>query len=197
VNRRLPLFSLATLALVVMALAWLRRDANHQPATAIAVATASRAATAPFLMYRTLAPPRAYGRVTIAPLDRLEPRRLTPLRCTRVHYGGNRGLCLSEHAEGTTVSHVADVFDSAFRRHQRIELAGVPTRVRVSPDGRLASVTTYAEEESPAGERLAIESVLIDLAAGRVLADLREFALQSDDHLVHVVVFGVELCDPQ
>ena len=88
-------------------------------------------------------------------------------------------MCLHEAADGTTVSYVADLFDRTLRRTQRLQLPGVPTRVRVSPDGRLAAVTTYAEEESPAGERLAIESVLIDLRVGRVVADLREFAIDA------------------
>jgi len=40
-------------------------------------------------------------------------------------------------------------------------------------------LTTYGEEESPAGERLASESMLIDAASGRVLGDLRSFSVSS------------------
>jgi len=74
---------------------------------------------------------------------------------------------------------VAEIFDRSFERQGRLALAGVPTRVRVSPDGRFGAVTTYAEEESPAGERLAIESVVIDLRSATVLADLRDFRLET------------------
>ena len=145
------------------------------------VATASKPLPPPFLLFRTLGPPRAYGRIAMLPLRGTETRYLTSLRCSRVAYAGGRGLCLIEEATGDMVTHVAEIFDRSFERQGRLVLAGVPTRVRVSPDGRFGAVTTYAEEESPAGERLAIESVVIDLKSATVLADLRDFRLETDD----------------
>jgi hypothetical protein len=145
------------------------------------IATALKPLPTPFIMFRTLAPPRAHGRIAMAALASSDVRHLTSLRCARVAYAGGRGLCLVEEAEGMVVDHVAEIFDRSFRRVGRLALAGVPTRVRVSPDGRIGAITTYAEEESPAGERLAIESVLIDLNASQVLADLRDFRLDVSD----------------
>jgi hypothetical protein len=80
------------------------------------------------------------------------------------------------------VKHVVYTFDRSFARGRRIELAGVPIRARVSPNGQRAAVSVYGEEESPAGERLATESILIDVPSGRVLADLREFTVTNEDH---------------
>jgi hypothetical protein len=51
--------------------------------------------------------------------------------------------------------------------------------VRVAPNGRRASITIYAEEEGPEGERLATNSVIVDLESGKVLADLREFHIDG------------------
>lgn len=135
----------------------------------------------PFLMFRALAPMRAHDRVVMRAIGVRDPvLAVTPLSCVRVHFGGGRGLCLVEEAAGMVTRHAAVVFDRRFRRQHRIPLAGVPTRVRVSPDGRLAAVSTYAEEEAPSGERLALESVLIDAERGVVLADLRAFRLDPE-----------------
>jgi hypothetical protein len=135
----------------------------------------------PFVIFRTLAPPEAHGRVALMPLDPGGARELTNLSCVRVHYAGGRGLCIVQEAQGHASLYTAYVFDRALTRGRRIDLNGVPTRVRVAPNGRRAAITTYFEEESPAGERLASDSIVVDLRAGRVIADLREFRIETDD----------------
>ena len=135
----------------------------------------------PFLIFRTLAPRDAHGRVAMLPLSSDDPtRHLTPLSCARVHYARGAGLCLVyERVQDVTV-YAAYTFDRWLRRRQRIPLGGVPTRARVSPNGRRAAVTTYAEEESPQGERLVTQSVIIDMRAGRVIGNLRDFRVVND-----------------
>jgi hypothetical protein len=101
-----------------------------------------------------------------------------------VFYAGGAGFCLVEEASGRTVTHAAHTFDRQFVTRHRIALRGIPVRVRVSPDGRLGAITTYGEEESPEGERLATETVVIEMASGRVLGDLREFAVDTAGHAI-------------
>ncbi len=109
-------------------------------------------------------------------------RHLTALSCGRVHFAGGAGVCLVEELAAEGVKHVVYMFDRGLARGKRIELTGVPIRARVSPDGRRAAITVYAEEQAPAGERLATESILIDVASGQVLADLREFSVANASH---------------
>src|SRR5262245_50301075 len=137
----------------------------------------------PFVMFRTLAPKGAFGRVAMARPAQPAARHLTPLSCARVQWAAGVGLCVVEEAEGKTVHQLLYVFDRRFVLRTRIALAGIPIRARVSPDGRFASVTVYGEEESPNGERLASESMLIDARTGRVLGDLREFAVDNPHNL--------------
>lgn len=132
-----------------------------------------------FMAFRTLAPARAHGRLAMAPLDGLERRAVTPLACLRIALAGGAGLCMRDETQDTAVTHVAFTFDRRFALQHRIPLNGIPVRARVSPYGRLGAVTTYAEEETAAGERLATESFLIDMSSGRVLADLREFDVRT------------------
>ena len=141
-------------------------------------------APVPFLIFRTLAPPEIHGHVAILPLAAPNAsQQVSSLECVRLHYAGGRGVCLVQELYGTVTRHAAYIFDRHLRRGPRIALPGVPTRVRVAPDGRRAAVTTYAEEETPEGERLAIDSIVVDLASGRVIADLRRFAIEDGQHL--------------
>jgi hypothetical protein len=138
---------------------------------------------APFLMFRTLAPAAVHDRLAMVPIGDSGDRRLvTALSCARVHFAGRNGLCLVEETDERATRHAAIVFDERFQQRHRVPLAGVPTRVRIAADGRLAAVSTYAEEESPAGERLALETILVDTTRGAVLADLREFVLDAAGH---------------
>jgi hypothetical protein len=109
-------------------------------------------------------------------------RLVAALSCARVHFAGRHGLCLVEETDERATRHAAIVFDDQFQQRHRVPLPGVPTRVRVAADGRLAAVSTYAEEDSPAGERLALETILLDTTRGAVVADLREFALDAAGH---------------
>ena len=181
-RRETTVFGLAVAALALsigIALAGMRASADSPSRQAYRLATASKPLTAPFLMFETLGPPRAHGRVAMMPVTGESSRHLTTLRCSRLSYAGGRGLCLTQEDAAGTVAYVAYVFDRTFQRGARLELPGVPTRVRVAPAGDIAAVTTYAEEESPEGERLAVETLLIDLRTSRAIADLREFQVDS------------------
>lgn len=135
----------------------------------------------PFLIFRTLEPHDAHGRVAMLALRPGENTRyISNLSCARVHYARGSGVCLVQEQSNDRAEYAAYVFDRRFSRQARIVLRGIPTRARVSPDGRRASITTYAEEESPAGERLATESIIIDVRSGRVLADVRDFQIDHD-----------------
>jgi hypothetical protein len=146
---------------------------------AFTLSVARKPIPAPFVMFRTLAPRHAFGRIAMASPAAPFERRLTPLSCARVQFAGGTGLCLIEEPDGKAVRQVLYLFEATFALGARFVLSGIPIRARVSPDGRLAAVTTYGEEESPAGERLASASMLIDVASGRVLGDLRSFSVVS------------------
>ncbi|MBA3271037.1 MAG: hypothetical protein H0T71_11040 [Acidobacteria bacterium] len=138
----------------------------------------------PFVVFRALAPPPAFGRIAVLTVHSgTTARYLTSLACARVHYARGAGLCLVQEPVNDVAEYVAYTFDRTFTRRRRISLRGVPTRARVSPDGRRASVTTYAEEHSAEGERLATKSIVIEIASGQTVADLGEFRIVNDGHL--------------
>lgn len=137
-------------------------------------------ALAPFLIFRTLAPPAAHGRLAVLLLDSPGAvRRPLALSCARVHYAGGRGLCVVQAPDGQPARYAVHTFDRTMTLGPRVDVPGVPTRVRVSPDGRRGAITTYAEEESPAGERLATGALIVDMSTGQVLGDVRQFRIDT------------------
>jgi hypothetical protein len=148
-------------------------------AAPVLVARANAVLAVPHIVFRTLAPRRAHGRVAMVAVDALGSRAVSALDCLRVSFAADVGLCMRDETTDKAVTHLAFTFDRRFGLQHRITLNGIPVRARVSPHGRLGAVTTYAEEETPAGERLATESLLIDMASGRVIADLREFEVRT------------------
>lgn len=155
-------------------------DQGARPEVSL-ITFASQVVTPPSVMFRTLAPKQLHGRVAMVPTAAPgRARHVAPLSCARVHFSGGAGLCLTEEMAGATVAHAAYIFDRTFTRTTRIDLTGIPTRARVSRDGRMAAVTVYAEEHAPnGGERVATNSMVIDIASGRVIANLREMALDN------------------
>ena len=137
----------------------------------------------PFVIYRALEPKSAYGRLAILALTPGASPQITSLACSRLHYAGGRGLCaVQEQSVGSgTTTNVAYVFDRSATPGRRIALDGIPTRLRVSPNGRVGAITTYAEEESPQGERLVSRTRIVDLLHGNVVADLSDFRLDQVD----------------
>ncbi len=116
-------------------------------------------------------------------------RRATPLRCDRVDFAGERGVCLTTDRFYTT--HAIMVFDGAFRPLHRLPLHGVPSRVRLAPDGRLAAATVFVSGHSYLDEGFSTETSIIDTWSGeRRIANLEELSVYRDGALFRAVDFN-------
>ena len=132
----------------------------------------------PSLMFVNLADDGAFQRVAVASLATPDgDAYVTPLSCDRVYFAGGRGLCLTVTDEGTigpegpVASQWAAVFDEEFRVRRRIRLAGAPSRVRVSPDGRYAAATVFDRGHSYADHRFSTRTTIFDLEAAAIAID--------------------------
>ena len=117
----------------------------------------------------------------VASVERLGAggRRATPLRCDRVDFAGERGVCLTTDRFYTT--HAIMVFDGAFEPLHRLPLHGVPSRVRLAPDGRLAAVTVFVSGHSYLDEGFSTETSIVDTYSGeRRVANLEELQVYRD-----------------
>jgi hypothetical protein len=132
--------------------------------------------------------PGARGQVAIAPLGReAGPRMLAPLRCDRVYFATGRGLCLAR-GTGFAAGYRARMFGADLRVRHELEVEGVPSRARVSPDGRYGSVTMFVTGHSYADTgSFSTQTTLIDMSTGEQIADLEEFAVTRGQRQVTAV----------
>ena len=72
------------------------------------------------------------------------PRHLLPLRCLRLHFAAGNGICLAEDPDLPS-GFAAYLFDASFAGNVKIALNGIPSRTRVSPDGRYGASTVFVE----------------------------------------------------
>ena len=134
----------------------------------------------PHLVFINQQPGKGFGRVAVAPLDALGgPRYLTPLSCERVFVAGGTGLCL--HAGAALVrASSAIVFDRNFAAGATVPLQGYPSRVRVSPDGRIGAFTVFVAGDSYAADGFSTRTMLIDTASGTQIGELETFRALRD-----------------
>jgi hypothetical protein len=117
--------------------------------------------------------PGLNGRVTIARLGG-GPPRVTTLECQRIDMSAARGICLTL-APGA-LDYSAVVFDKRFRPVHSLGIEGLPSRARVSPDGRLGAVTSFVTGHSYAQPgAFSTSTQLLDLRRGRWMANLEDF----------------------
>src|SRR4051794_13315108 len=137
----------------------------------------------PFVVMREIdrSRPSEWGRIVVAPIA--GDRRGAPLvagpACDRVAYRAGAGLCLgSPGFSGFAVQ----VLDGRLHvRHTR-ELPGVPSRARISPDGRWGGVTGFVTGHAYANPgSFSTSATVIDLRTGRPVGDLEhDFAVSHD-----------------
>jgi hypothetical protein len=146
---------------------------------------------APFALIRSLVADNTHGRVGIVPLSAPDgPRFITGLTCERVFLAAGRGVCLKLGADGMRTTYTAEVFDASFQVRGRVPLTGVPSRVRVSPDGRRAAVTVFEEGHSYAEHGFSTRTTLIDTNEIGIISDLESFEVTRDARRFREVDFN-------
>ncbi len=106
-------------------------------------------------------------------------RTMMPLTCARVHYAGGHGLCLALDQDNPA-AFAAYVFAPDTRVLRKLVLNGLPSRARVSPDGRLGATTVFSSGHSYSDVSFSTETNLVDLESGMVLANLETFSVTRD-----------------
>src|SRR6266545_6676817 len=90
----------------------------------------------PYILFRSTTRDANFGAVSLVPLDVPEgPRTITARRCERVYFAAGQGLCLTANRRMVT-SYSAITFAGDFQPRHTFQLSGIPSRARVSPDGR-------------------------------------------------------------
>jgi hypothetical protein len=108
-----------------------------------------------------------------------EARGITNLHCDRAHFAGGRGVCLDGRRSGPT-PYSAILFDEQFQTTATLPLGGVPSRARVSRDGRYIAITVFVAGHSYASANFSTATRIVDAASGdTIIPNLEQFEVWS------------------
>jgi hypothetical protein len=122
-----------------------------------------------------------YGKLAFVDHERPDqPYFIDTLSCEVAHIAGGRGICLAAD-RGVFTTYAAKLFDAkTFQILAQFPLKGVPSRCRVSQDGKLAALTVFVSGHGYTSLNFSTQTLLIEADKGRVVADLEEFTVTRD-----------------
>lgn len=178
-----------------------RRDnseaANRAPAVPVG-GDLSAISAAPHLMFRSTALGEGYGRVAVVPLTATDgPRAFTPASCERVHATREGAVCLLA-LRGLATTYQVKMFGPNWVERSDRPLAGLPSRARLSRDGRLASTTTFVFGDSYTTPGQFSTRTVVSRTDGGTAIDIEGFDLVVDGKIVNAVdknLWGVTFID--
>ena len=160
------------------------------PSDGAAISAPPSLPTAPFVLFRTSTLGKTYGQLVAVPLDHLsEPGTPTGLSCERAYFSGGYGVCLTAD-RGVVTSYQAYLFDSSLKPRHTLPLQGIPSRTRVSPDGRQASITVFVSGDSYAPGSFSTRTEVFRTDDGSKIADLEKFSVERDGKAFRAVDFN-------
>lgn len=189
------LFTAGCVASAAGYVAW--RVSHNEPATSPAqaeivdpatLATLAALQSAPHV-YFTSAGAEHFMNAGVTSIAEPDGGLITGLNCERIHFGRERGLCLAENRLQLTPVTVARIIDRRFHAIHTISLGGLPIRARVSADDRFAVATVFVTGENYVSD-FTTRTTLIDIAAGKKIADLEEFVTERDGGVFRDVDFN-------
>jgi hypothetical protein len=197
VSSRFRLITFGVLAVVCVAAAVVAVTRGKPDNGALRVSSgASRvladahAAGRPMIVFRDLPGGRATGdaQVVLAPAAQPnESRTYTPLRCARVYFASGRGICIAR-SRRIGSPYRAEIFGADLKVTHSLDLGGLPSRTRVSPDGRYGATTVFVTGHAYAAPgSFSTQTTLIDLASGSKIADLEQFTTTRNGRQVTAI----------
>jgi hypothetical protein len=138
--------------------------------------------------FRHMAPGPDYGRLSFTSLEGRTTRLTTLLPCNRVHFTARTGLCLTIARDPAGFR--GYLIDSALVVTNTLDLPGMPSRTRVSPDSRLVAYTVFVAGDSYLAEGLSTRTRLVDAASASTVGDLEAFTVTRDGRVIHAVDFN-------
>jgi hypothetical protein len=172
-----------------------RRKVDAAGSVAAGAPSAEALMGQPHLLVRDMAAGQA-GFAGVLPLGNTgRARAVTDLPCARLYMAAGNGICLSDHGDILN-PYKAVFFGPDFKARAEKPLAGVPSRARVSADGKYGTSTVFVTGDSYAPGSFSTRTTIWDMAAGSEVVNLEDFTvwsggkqLQSPDHNFWGVTF--------
>jgi hypothetical protein len=126
------------------------------------------------------------------------PRTASGVKCLRFYAAGGTGICLQAVRGAVNDSYRAVVLDARLHTTRSVALAGIPTRARVSPSGRMAAWTVFVGGDSYAVGTFSTRTSILDTRTGVLQSTLEDYDVTRDGHRVRaadVNFWGVTFAD--
>jgi hypothetical protein len=112
------------------------------------------------------------------------------MNCEVLHFAGGSGVCL-EARRGLITTYAARLFDAALQPTGSVPLEGIPSRTRVSPDGRFAALTVFVSGHSYTSADFSTRTSIINAVTGEpIVADLEQMEVWSHRSRVQAADFN-------
>jgi len=153
------------------------------------------------IVFRSLAwGPHRDELTSVPAADPNGPRTASGVKCLRFYAAGGTGICLQAERGAVTDTYRALVLDSHLRETRHVDLAGIPTRARVSPSGRMVAWTVFVGGDSYAGTNFSTRTSILDTRTGALQPTLEDYTVTRDGKRVHatdVNFWGVTFADDE
>jgi hypothetical protein len=162
---------------------------NDGPPAATSTVSLDELRSAPHVYFSSMKS-NEFGRVVIASLEAPNDRRfVTDLHCERIDFARERGVCLVDNRVNVLPPGIAHIIDRDMKTLFTLDLPGVPSRTRISPDERYGATTVFVTGESYTGN-FATRTYILDLRSGELLGDLERFTTWRDGKKFSAVDFN-------
>ena len=133
------------------------------------------------IFFRHVAVDAMYGRLAHTQLGSSSPIEFVDsIACEVVHFAQGRGICLAAD-RGVFTTYEAMILDvESAQPLAKLPLAGIPSRTRVSPDGRRGAFTVFVTGHGYDSVDFSTQTLLLDLQTMEVEADLEDFTVTRD-----------------
>jgi hypothetical protein len=145
----------------------------------------------PHLYFRNTRLDEFYGRLVAVALDDVEgPRVSTGLACDRLAVAAGVGVCLTAD-RGVLTTYSAIVFDERdFSPTRTVPLGGIPSRVRLSPNGELAGITVFVSGHAYSQDAFSTRTILLDTRTGQTRAELESLVISRQGEIFNNADFN-------
>ncbi|MFJ9456237.1 TolB-like translocation protein [Kitasatospora sp. NPDC101447] len=153
------------------------------------------------LVFRSMTWGTQRDHLAAVPLD--DPRGTRTVAapaCLRFHAAAGTGICLQAVHGVLADTYRAVVLDADLHERRHYDLAGIPTRSRVSPSGNLVAWTVFVGGDSYAGTDFSTRTSILDTRTWTLQEDLETYAVTLDGKPYRAAdtnIWGVTFADDE
>ncbi|MDX3093538.1 TolB-like translocation protein [Streptomyces sp. ME01-24h] len=176
-----------------------RKDRPRAGGPAVTAGTVTLAPDTPRMVFRNMAwGPHRDELATVPAGSPGAARTASDVKCLRFHAAAGTGICLQSVKGTVQDTYRAVVLDARLHALRRFPLAGIPTRARVSPSGRMVAWTVFVGGDSYAGTDFSTRTSVLDTRTWTLVPNLEDFRITKDGrahHAADVNFWGVTFAD--